>query len=416
MGSTVLSFDEASAIVRKHAEALLRGPAPRTERVSLSLAAGRILAQPLAADQDQPSFPRSTRDGFAVRAKEASKNKPLAIAGMIRAGDPPAGPLPPGSAWEIMTGAAVPEGADAVVMIEHVEVVEGTVRLLPPRTIEAGENFVPLGAEAREGDQLLSPGIALTAASIALAAFSGYPQLDVYFRPRVAILCTGDEIIPVEESPKLGQIRNSNGPMLAALVAQAGGEPWLLPTVADNEEALNTAIARALEADLVLATGGVSAGKFDLVEPAIERAGGQFHFTGIRIQPGKPTVFGTVPVQNQSRAQRCFFGLPGNPISSAATFLLFAAPVIAALAGRTDIGPRFATARLGKKASHAPGLTRFLPAQCTYGAGNGWPTVERLHWHGSGDLATFARSNCFLVLPEDKESVDAGAEVRILMF
>ncbi len=413
MGSTLLSFDEASAIVRMHAEALLRDAAPRTERVSLHQAQGRILAQPLVADRDQPSFPRSTRDGFAVRAAEASLNQPLRIAGSTRAGDPPSGPLPPNSAWEIMTGAAVPEGADAVVMIEHVEVANGTVRLLAPRTIASGDNYVPTGAEAHAGDTILAPGVALTAASIALAAFSGYPELDVYTRPRVAILCTGDEIVPVDQSPAPGQIRNSNGPMLAALVAQAGGDPWLLPTVADTEEALNAAIAQALEADLVLATGGVSAGKYDLVEPALERAGFRFHFTGVRIQPGKPTVFATLQSKNGTK---CFWGLPGNPISSAATFLLFAAPVLSALAGRTDIGPRFATARLGKRAKHDPALTRFMPAHCTFGAANQWPTVERLFWQGSGDLATFARSNCFLVLPEEQDVIEAGTEVRILLF
>jgi molybdopterin molybdotransferase len=415
MGSPLLSFDEASARVRVYAEALLGGPAPKTERVSLGQAQGRILAEPLVADRDQPSFPRATRDGFAVRAKEASSNRPLTIAGAIRAGDPPAGPLLPGTAWEIMTGAAVPEGADAVVMIEHVEVASGTVRLLPPRTIEPDENFVPRGAEARAGDTILAPGVALTAASIALAAFSGFAELDVYRRPRVAILCTGDEIVPVDESPKPGQIRNSNGPMLAALVAQAGGEPWLLPTVADTEVALNVAIAQALEADLVLATGGVSAGKYDLVEPALERAGFTFHFTGVRIQPGKPTVLATLPVQNKN-GTKCFFGLPGNPISSAATFLLFAAPVVAALGGRSDMGPRFATARLAKRAKHDPALTRFMPAHCTFGAANQWPTVERLFWQGSGDLATFARSNCFLVLPEEQDVIEAGTEVRILLF
>jgi molybdopterin molybdotransferase len=422
MSPALISYDEAAARVRRCAAALLDAPPPPTERVELHQAAGRILAKPLVADRDQPSFPRSTRDGFACRAAEASQHIQLAIAGGTRAGDVPGGPLPPGSAWEIMTGATVPEGADAVMMVEHVEVRAGHVRLLEPRTLKTGENIVPRGAEAREGAELLGPGTPITSAQIALAAFCGTAELDVFVRPRIAILCTGDEIVPVEAELRPGQIRNSNGPMLAALVAAFGGEAELLPTAADTAQALNESITTALEtADLLLITGGVSAGKFDLVEPALERFGATFHFTGIRMQPGKPTVFGEVPrpctnpSQNRDRTKCCFFGLPGNPISSAVTFLLYAAPVLAALAGRRDTLPRFATARLKEDARHASGLTRFLPAKCSFGAGAEWPQVELVQWQGSGDIAAYARSNCFLVLPEDKENFSEGSEVRILL-
>jgi len=422
MSPALISYEEAAARVRSYAEGILDASLPATERVMLHQAAGRVLARPLIADRDQPSFPRSTRDGFACRATEASQHMPLVIAGSSRAGDAPGGPLPTGSAWEIMTGAAVPEGADAVMMVEHVEVRAGNVRLFAPRTLQAGENVVPRGAEARTGAELLGPGTVISAAQIALAAFCGAAELDVFLRPRVAILCTGDEIVPVEAEPRPGQIRNSNGPMLATLVAAAGGEPWLLPTAADSARALEESIRNALEsADLLLITGGVSAGKFDLVEPALERFGAAFHFTGIYMQPGKPTVFGEVPRtgtnpnRDKDGTKCCFFGLPGNPISSAVTFLLYAAPVLAALAGRRDTLPRFVTARLVKDVRHAPGLTRFLPALCTFGSGAEWPRVELVPWQGSGDLAAFARSNCFLVLPEDKESFPAGSEARILL-
>lgn len=421
MTTALLSYEQAAARVRSCAETILQQRSPAIQRVALAACAGRILARPLIADRDQPPFPRSTRDGFACRAAEASQHTPLAVAGASRAGDPPPGPLPPSSAWEIMTGAAVPEGADAVMMVEHVEAASGRVRLLPPRTLAAGENIVPRGAEARAGQTLLAPGSPLGAAQIALAATCGCAQLEVFARPRVAILCTGDEIVPVESTPQPGQIRNSNGPMLAALVETAGGSPWLLPAAADTAEALDDAIAQAGEANLLLITGGVSAGKFDLVEPALQRAGGIFHFTGIRMQPGKPTVFGEFnssanPNQNQGPAQRCFFGLPGNPISSAVTFLLYAAPIIAALAGSSQPDPRFATARLTCDVRHDGRLTRFLPAHCTFGAGAAWPQVELVPWHGSGDLAAFARANCFLVLPEDQEFFAEHSEARILLF
>jgi molybdopterin molybdotransferase len=334
--------------------------------------------------------------------------------------------LPPGAAWEIMTGAPVPTGADAVVMIEHVEVVEGQVRLVAPRTVSPGENIVAQGAQAREGEELLPAGTAIQAAQIALAATCGSTAIDVFVRPRVAILATGDELVPVGSWPSPGQIRDSNAPMLAAMVAAAGGEPWVLPTAADNAEALDKALAQAAEADLLLISGGVSAGKFDLVEPALARAGAHFHFTGVRIQPGKPLVFGELPRRRQAAAQAHgeggalpFFGLPGNPVSSAVTFLLFATPVLAALAGSLGSGPRFGLAQLVLTAEMQgkPGLTRFLPAFCTFGAsGSQFPQVQLVQWQGSGDLAAMARSNCFLVVPEDAHSPEPGAIVRILLF
>ena len=259
----------------------------------------------------------------------------------------------------------------------------------------------------------------------ALAASCGHAALDVFVRPRVAILSTGDELVPIERAPAPGQIRNSSAPMLAAMVTQAGGEPWILPIAADTAEALDAALDQAAEADMLLITGGVSAGKFDLVEPALERAGARFHFTGVRIQPGKPLVFGQMPatntdlVQEKGRTQCCFFGLPGNPVSSAVTFLLFGAPVVAALAGRNDSLPRFALARLGSTPDrHArPGLTRFLPAVCNFAASaERLPEVALVAWQGSGDLAALGRANCFLVLPEDdREPLARGAMARILL-
>lgn len=416
MSSALPSYEEAAAMVAAYAAQL--GPPGAVERVELSQAAGRVLARPLRADRDQPPFARSTRDGYACRAAEASTHGPLAVAGSTRAGEPPAGPLPPSAAWEIMTGAPVPAGADAVMMIEHVEVADGSVRLLPPRILARNENIVVQGAQARAGNELLGAGTAIGFAQIALAGSCGSAVLDVFARPRVAILSTGDELVPIEAEPAPGQIRNSSSHMLAAQVAAAGGEPWVLPVAGDRAELLDAALAQAAEADLLLITGGVSAGKFDLVEPALLRRGARFHFTGVRIQPGKPLVFGEMPASastnlNQNKNGTKCFGLPGNPISSAVTFLLFAAPVLAALGGRTDHGPRFALARLAAEVNGKPGLTRFLPAWCTF-AGE-LPEVARVEWQGSGDLAAMARSNCFLVLPEEVERVPVGATVRILL-
>ena len=419
------SYEEAAARVATYATAMA-GLLRATERVDLGSAWGRVLAQSILADSDQPPFTRSTRDGFACRATEASAHGALTLAGASRAGNAPAGPLPLGAAWEIMTGAPVPEGADAVMMIEHVEAAGGKVRLLPPRTLKPGENIVAKGAQARAGAALLDAGSVIRSQQVALAATSGYPVVDVYKRPRVAILATGDELVPVEAKPGPGQIRNSNAPMLAAMVAASGGEPWILPRAADTAEALDAALAQAIEADMMLFSGGVSAGKFDLVEPALARIGARFHFTGVKIQPGKPLVFGELPPEESSdgvgRPLRPFFGLPGNPISSAVTFLLFAAPVLAALGGSTEPVPPFALARLSVASDKhgKPGLTRFLPAHCTFGAvtrdtAGAIPEVALVPWHGSGDLAALARSNCFLVIPDGAHRLEAGEMVRILL-
>jgi molybdopterin molybdotransferase len=234
--------------------------------------------------------------------------------------------------------------------------------------------------------------------------------------PRVAILATGDELVPLEKTPEQGKIRNSNAPMLAAMVAEQGGMPWLLPIAADTSRALDAALARAADADLLLITGGVSAGKFDLVEPALARTGARFHFTGVKIQPGKPAVFGERPVKTKSRPTKriqYFFGLPGNPVSTAVTFLLFGVAMLRALAGMRDGGPRFALARLSADVKVKRGLTRFLPAACTFAGA--MPEVAPAGWQGSGDIAAMARANCFLAVPEDSEQLDAGAIVRILM-
>ena len=255
-------------------------------------------------------------------------------------------------------------------------------------------------------------------AAVVLAASCGHASVDVFPRPRVAILTTGDELVPIDATPGLGKIRNSNAPMLATLVARAGADPIVLPTAADTAEALDAALSQAAKADMLLVSGGVSAGKYDLVEPALARLGAQFHFTGVKIQPGKPLVCGEIPRPNKSQTTQIFFGLPGNPISSACTFQLFAAPILAALAGSRETHPRFVLAQLARDTDRKskPGLTRFLPARCTFNrSANELPQVATVPWHGSGDLTAFAQSNCFLVIPEDAAHLEAGSTVRILL-
>jgi molybdopterin molybdotransferase len=409
MSASLPSYAEAAAIVAKQAAGFTGRS--RTAIVSLAEAQGHVLAEPVCADRDMPAFPRSTRDGFACRAVELSAGRPLRVAGSTRAGQPPAGPLPRNSVWEIMTGAAVPEDADAVVMLEHVEQSGGKARLSKGRSIEPGENIVLAGAEAQEGQQLIPSGERITASHIAAAATCGYAKLEVFARPRVAIVTTGDELVAVETAPGPAQIRNSNAPMLSALVAQAGGEPWVLPTARDTSEDLERVLREAAKADMLLVSGGVSAGKFDLVEPVLAGLGAKFHFTGVRIQPGKPLVFGELA------GGQPLFGLPGNPISSAATFLLFGRPVLSVLCRSTEAMPRFATARLTRNLKGKPNLTRFVPSACRWATAPGeMPEVEAVNWHGSGDLAAFARANCFAVVPEGTNTIREGETVSILPF
>ena len=411
MVSALPSYAEASEIVAGFAAKTAR-EGRRAEQVPLRAAVGRILASAVRADHEMPSFPRSTRDGFACRAEEAVGHEWLTVAGSIRAGEPPAGPLPQGAAWEIMTGAAVPAGADAVVMLEHVEHEAGKIRLSGGRALGVGDNVVPQGAEAHSGDEIIAAGTRLAPQHIAAAATCGCATVEVFARPMVAILTTGDELVGVEAKPGPGQIRNSNGPMLAALVEEAGGEAWVLPTARDEEGAIEAALREAAGADLLLISGGVSAGKFDLVEPALAGLGAKFHFTGVRIQPGKPLVFGERP--RAGGGVQPFFGLPGNPISSAATFRLFAAQVLGSLAGRASAAPEFQTARLERAVKGKPDLTRFVPSYWTAGTAEKEGAVAPIPWQGSGDLAAFARANCFLVVPEGAGQLAGGELVRIL--
>ena len=386
-----------------------------TESLPLLDAVGRVLAEPVLADRDQPPFPRSTRDGFAASAADWREGG-LAVLGLLRAGETwENGPVEPGTCVEIMTGAPVPPGADSVVMIEHIERSGDTVAIAAGsrRVVEAGANIVPAGAEAKSGSVLLPRGARITAHGVAVAAACGYASVSVFTKPRVAILSTGDELVGVAETPLQHQIRNSNSYTLAAQVRALGGVPVLAKPVADDAGALVAAIRNASEVcDLLLLSGGVSMGKYDLVEPALAALGGTFHFTGARIEPCKPVVFGSMVVSTANQPLP-FFGLPGNPVSTIVCFSLFVAPLLAALAGETAYEPRFVQARLDAALRAKPGLTRFLPALLTHRIEQ--PSVEVIAWQGSGDLASTARANCFLVAPDAETDLAAGSNVTVLL-
>jgi molybdopterin molybdotransferase len=404
----VLSFDEALAIVLEYAGTLAR---PQSEELALLACADRVLAKAVLADRDQPPFNRSTRDGFALRAADAAA--PLKVVGQIKAGERWQGSaLEHGTAVEIMTGAPTPMGSDAVVMIEHVERDHDSIRLIAGRTIQRGENIVPQGSEARAGQEIVSPGTIIEGAEIALAAACGRSNLHVFRRPRVAIIATGDELVTLDAIPGPQQIRNSNSYGLAALVARAGGEPTQLPIAPDRRAELEQTIGSDRDWDLILLSGGVSMGKYDLVEEVLQGLGAEFFFTGVKMQPGKPLVFGRLPTSGEFPSQ-FFFGLPGNPVSTQVTFHCFVEPMLRAMGGASLQGPRFVQATLAEDVAGKPGLMRVLPARWTVDRIR--PEVRLVGWQGSGDLAANARANCYAVLPPEKERFSAGDVVTVLL-
>lgn len=406
MPDIVLTYPEAASVIQGHAK-ILHGQKPAVEQVALLAGLHRVLAEPILADRDQPPFPRSTRDGYACRAADINEGKPLRIIGQLKAGDVWKGPEPnAGEAIEIMTGAPVPMGTDCVVMVEHVKVREDVLFIHDGRVSDPGENIVPTGAEAKSGSTIVPAGTRLAASHIAAAAACGYATVSVYARPRVAILATGDELVPVDHTPLTHQIRNSNSYSLAAQTTLAGAQPVILSVAPDDEAEIESAISSASGCDLLLLSGGVSMGKYDFVEQALSSLGAEFIFTGAKIQPGRPIVFGKLP-------QQYFFGLPGNPVSTMVTFLLFAQPLIAAVSGEAANIPRFALAHLARDFRVKPGLTRFLPAHIDFQISSTQATI--IPWQGSGDLAATAGANGYVVIPPDAERLAAGHTVSFLL-
>ncbi len=393
-----LEFEEARRIVVERVRSLAQHF--RTEPVSLGDAHGRTLAEDIRAERDYPALERSLRDGYAVKARDLPGT--LTVRGEVRAGDQEQAALREGEALEIMTGAPVPAGADAVVMVEHVSRTGAQVKI--EQTAEAGQFINQRGAEARAGAVLTPAWTKLDASHIAVLAASGRTQVLVAAKPRVAILATGDEIVSVEEEPAPHQIRNSNSYMLAALVRAAGGAPTILPVARDTTDALIPLLKQGLAHDCLIVTGGVSAGKYDLVKPALRDLGTAFEFERVRIQPGQPTAFGVVngkPV----------FGLPGNPGSSLVTFLLFARPALELLGGASDIGLPLLSARFEAPFRHKGGLTRFLPARLSEDG----ESLRHISWQGSSDIPALAKANCFLVADHDRESWAVGDRIRVML-
>jgi molybdopterin molybdotransferase len=395
---SALTFQEARELVVRTVQS--SGFVPPREDAELAGSFSHVMAENIVADRNYPPVARSIRDGYALRAEDLPGE--LQVIGEVRAGEVSGLTVGPGQAIEIMTGAPVPTGADAIVMVEHSLRQADRVRI--DRTQKAGDFINPAGAEVLRGKIVVSQGQRIDFAQIAMLASVGCTRVPVYCQPAVAILSTGDEVIDIAAKPEDHQVRNSNAWGLAAQVMRAGGRPVVLGVARDEYEHTRQLIEQGLDADLLLLSGGVSAGKYDLVEQVLGDLGAEFFFTRILIQPGQPLVFGRV-------RGKFFFGLPGNPASTMVTFEVFARAALELLSGRSEPDLRIAFARLTREFKHKTGLTRFLPARLSPSSGELTP----IGWAGSSDIAALARSNCFLLADADRESWQAGELIAVLI-
>jgi len=398
----MLSVSEALAMVLGQAR-----PLPQIEAPLSSMPLGQVLARPVRSDIDSPPYTKAMMDGFAVRASDCvNAAATLRIIEEVAAGQMPKLDVREGQATRIMTGAPMPQGADAVVMIERTELVPGNqVNVLT--AMKPGQNVLQRGEEMRSGDVVLDRGSVLGPEDFGLLATVGHTSVAVFLKPRVAILTTGDEVVEPSDKPGPGQIRNSNGPMLQAQCVRAGGMPLYLGIARDNVEALRSLIATGLrDADVLLLSGGVSAGKFDLVPGVLTELGVVSHFHKVLLKPGKPLLFGVL-------GEKLVFGLPGNPVSSFVCFELFVRPALRQLNGHTEPGP----------------TSTVLPFAAEFRTNNDRPTywparvaatpvglqVDALPWRGSADLRALRTANALLALPAGQLHYEIKQPVPVIL-
>ena len=389
--------------------------------VRLLDACGRRLAAPVFADVDSPPWDRAMMDGFAVRSAGYPPGDSIAefdVAIDLAAGDVTTLEIAAGACARIMTGAPLPPGTDSVVPVEAA--VDGTagmhaggrVRLRDGR-FRAGQHVARQGAAFRRGQELLAAGMPLGAAEVGLAAEAGATHVMAVPRVRVALLSTGSELVSVDAVPAFGQTRNSNGPMLAAAVRLLGAEAIVLGIAADRPEAIRAMVAQGLAADVLVLSGGVSAGDLDLVPSIFARCGVEQVFHKVRLKPGKPVWFGVL--RRPESPATIVFGLPGNPASSLVCFELFVRPAIAILAGRTRDAwhlPR-CRARLSGAAKAAADRPVYLPCRLRGPAGG--REAEPLPWSGSSDLLGLAGADGLIALPAGGRVHEAGEEVDVVL-
>lgn len=386
------------------AEALDRlfalAPRPRAEEVPLLEAAGRVLLAPIRAGRDQPPFAASAMDGYALRAADAGPGARLRVVGEAAAGRGYGGRIGPGEAARILTGAPLPEGADAVVIQEEVAPEAGWITLSPSAV---AAHVRPAGGDFRAGAEVLPPRL-LSPADVALAAAFGQARLTVARRPEVAILSTGDELVMPGEAPGPDQIFAANAFGLHALIAAAGARPRLLPVAGDRPEALAFAFGLARGADLILTIGGASVGDHDLVAPAAKEAGAEIDFHRVAMRPGKPLLAGRMPDGSM------LLGLPGNPVSALVCGTVFARPLVRAMQGLPPAPAPRLRARLGEPLGPGGPREHYLRARRQPDG-----SVRVLPRQDSSLLTVLAEADCLVVQKADAAAVPAGGEVEIVL-
>ncbi len=379
----------------------------KAERLPLAEAGGRVLAEDLRAPRALPPFAASTMDGYALRAADADRpGAALPVAMEVAAGHPAGRPLPRGTCARIFTGAPLPRGADAVEMQEEVE-REGEIATFR-RAAQKGRFVRPVGDDVQRGAVALAAGALLDPGAIGLCASLGRARVAVHRRPRVAILPTGDELVPLGRRPGAGQIVESNSHALAAAVAEAGGLPTILPAAADEAGALRRALRRARGFDALVTCGGVSVGERDLVKAALAEAGAALDFWKVAVRPGKPLAFGRL-------GRTLVFGLPGNPASALVTFEVFARPALRALAGRPGTGRVELAGRLALPAplEKPSELTVYLRVQVA--PGEAGPTFTPLRTQVSGNLSSTTGHHALAILPPGRSVLKPGVLVRAIL-
>jgi molybdopterin molybdotransferase len=397
-------FTPAEALDRILAQARRLGPL-EPERVPLAEAAGRALAAALRVGSPLPAFDAATMDGFAFRADQVPRRgSRLRIAGTVAAGHPWPGRLAPGTCLRVFTGAPLPRGADGVEMQERVT-VRGAEAVFE-RAGEAGRFVRPVGSDLARGAVALPAGALLDPGAIGLAAALGFTRVAVPRRPVVAILATGDEVVPLGRRPGPGQIIESNAHALAAAVREAGGEPRLLGIAPDRPSPLRRAIARAHAADVLVTIGGVSVGARDLVRGALAEAGAAIDFWRVAMRPGKPLLFGRL-------GRTLVFGLPGNPASALVGFELFGRPALRALGGLPGSGRVIIRARLDDVQVKPPELAVYLRARVESRHGEAW--VVPLPTQRSGDLSSSAMVGALALLPAGRTRLARGSRVDVIL-
>jgi molybdopterin molybdotransferase len=401
----MLPIERGLEIVMSTAKAKERADWMPVEAVPLLDSMHRILREDVFCDADSPRFDKAIRDGFAVRFEDlAEVPTVLKVIGESRAGSGSDVTIERGQCCEIMTGAPLPAGANAVVMVENTERSSPeSVRVL--RKVRENEGLLRRGAEARRGDKILQTGRRIALPDIGLLASTGKSTVRVSRKPRVAIIATGDELVEVSEEPQSGQIRNSNTYTIWAQVNEAGGEPVVLGIGRDNLDDLRSRIGHGLEHDLLLVSGGVSMGKYDLVENVFAEFGVEVLFDQIAMKPGKPTVFG-------HRGNTYVFGLPGNPISTMVAFHMFVRPLILSLLKADDTSPRVLEAKLEAPAKCDPQRAALVPALVRFEDGRYW--IRTAPWKGSSDLVGLARANALIMIPQREGTLEPGEKAQFL--